>query len=74
MPATPVDAVDALGAGDGFIAAFLRAFYDNGADAAAAAAGASGFAAKCCLHHGAMGHPIAIAESGLFPETGEIGT
>jgi len=39
-----------------------------------AAADASGFAAKCCLHHGAMGHPIAIAESGLFPETGEIGT
>ena len=74
VPATPVDAVDALGAGDGFIAAFLRAFYDNGADAAAAAADASGFAAKCCLHHGAMGHPIAIAESGLFPETGEIGT
>ena len=73
VPATPVDAVDALGAGDGFIAAFLRAFYDNGADAAAAA-DASGFAAKCCLHHGAMGHPIAIAESGLFPETGEIGT
>ena len=49
VPATPVDAVDALGAGDGFIAAFLRAFYDNGADAAAAAADASGFAAKCCL-------------------------
>ena len=45
VPATPVDAVDALGAGDGFIAAFLRAFYDNGADAAAAAADASGFAA-----------------------------
>lgn len=71
VPATPVDAVDALGAGDGFIAAFLRAFYDHGEDASVAAAEASKFAAKCCLHHGAMGHPMPIAESGLFPENTE---
>lgn len=68
VPACPVEAVDALGAGDAFIAAFLRAFYDGGEDAPAAAAYAARFAAECCLHYGAFGHPLAVEESGLLPE------
>lgn len=65
VPAEPVEAVDALGAGDGFAAAFLVAFYENGGDAAAAGRAGAHFAAGCCLHHGAIGHPLSISKSGL---------
>lgn len=65
-PAYPSpEAMDALGAGDAFIAAFLVRWYENGGDAAAAADDAAHFAAKCCTHHGAFGHPLPVAESGL---------
>lgn len=53
--AVRVDAVDALGAGDAYIAAFLTAYFNNGGDAALAAESASAFAAQSCLHHGAFG-------------------
>lgn len=66
--AYPVEAVDTLGAGDAFIAAFLTAAAD-GADAPAAADRAARFAAACCLHYGAFGHPLSLEASGLFPQT-----
>lgn len=65
--AYPVEAVDTLGAGDAFIAAFLTAAAD-GADAPQAADQAARFAAECCLHYGAYGHPLPLADSGLFPD------
>lgn len=51
--------VDALGAGDAYIAAFLAAYHSTGGDLAGAAQQASEFAARCCGHHGAFGHPLA---------------
>lgn len=68
VPAHLVQAEDALGAGDAFIAAFLTAFYGNGGDARSAAEEASRFAAACCAGYGAFGHPFPIADSGLLPE------
>jgi fructoselysine 6-kinase len=65
--ACPVTAVDTLGAGDAYIAAFLAEFFSNGGDAPRSAARAARFAAECCLHYGAFGHPLSIKESGLFP-------
>lgn len=59
-PAQTVPAVDALGAGDAFIAAFLVRYLDSGGDIAASAAFAAGQAARCCGHFGAFGHPFAI--------------
>ncbi len=56
--AYPTQAVDALGAGDAFIAAFLAEYLDGGGDLAHAADQASRFAAACCAHYGAFGHPI----------------
>ena len=69
VPAHLVQAEDALGAGDAFIAAFLTAFYGRGGDAPAAAEEASRFAAACCAGYGAFGHPFPIADSRLLPET-----
>lgn len=65
--AYPVEAVDTLGAGDAFIAAFLTNFADR-ADASQSADRAARFAAECCLHYGAYGHPLSIEESGLFSD------
>ena len=57
--AVPARVVDALGAGDAFIGAFLAQYHANGGDIADAARQASEFAAKCCGHYGAFGHPAA---------------
>ena len=65
--AYPLQAVDALGAGDAFIAAFLASFYENGGDPLQAAEQAARFAADCCLHYGAFGHPLPVELSGLIP-------
>lgn len=56
-PALQTEAVDALGAGDAFIAAFLVSYCDTGGDIPAAARHAAAFAADCCGHYGAFGHP-----------------
>ena len=61
-----IQPVDALGAGDAFIAAFLYTFWENGGSALLAAEQAAHFAADCCLHYGAFGHPLSLAESGLL--------
>lgn len=66
--AYPVRAVDALGAGDAFIAAFLTDFYENGGSAPAAADRAAHFAADCCLHYGAFGHPLPLEQGGALLE------
>lgn len=55
--AFPVEAVDALGAGDAFIAAFLVRYLDSNGDTALSAEYAARFAATCCGHYGAFGHP-----------------
>ena len=52
------DVVDALGAGDAFIAAFLAEYHAGGGDLADAAQKASVFAAQCCGHYGAFGHAM----------------
>ena len=57
-----------LGAGDAFIAAFLTDFYCNGGDAPAAADRAAHFAADCCLHYGAFGHPLPLEQGGALLE------
>ena len=61
-----IQPVDALGAGDAFIAAFLYTFWENGGSALLAAEQAAHFAADCCLHYGAFGHPLSLAESDLL--------
>lgn len=66
--AYPCKAVDALGAGDAFIADFLISYWDNGGSALLAADCAARFAATSCLHYGAFGHPLPAAQSGLFPD------
>ncbi len=53
----PVDAVDTLGAGDAFIAAFLVAHLDGAAVPDALAAGAR-CAAQTCTYRGAYGHGV----------------
>ena len=57
-----------VGAGDAFIAAFLTDFYCNGGDAPAAADRAAHFAADCCLHYGAFGHPLPLEQGGALLE------
>jgi len=57
-PAFPVHTVDTLGAGDGFIAAFLVALL-QGAEPAAALELGAGFAATVCGWQGAFGHGTA---------------
>ena len=52
------DVLDALGAGDAYIGAFLAQYHKNGGDIADAAEEASRFAALCCGHYGAFGHPV----------------
>ena len=61
-----IQPVDALGAGDAFLAAFLYTFWENGGSALLAAEQAAHFAADCCLHYGAFGHPLSLAESDLL--------
>lgn len=56
--AVMVDAVDTLGAGDAFIAAFLAEYHTTGGEIARAAEKASVFAAECCKHYGAFGHAL----------------
>lgn len=56
-PVCPADVVDALGAGDAFIAAFLVAYQDSAGDIPMSAAHAARFAAQNCGHYGAFGHP-----------------
>ena len=56
-PVCPADVVDALGAGDAFIAAFLVAYQDSAGDVPMSAAHAARFAAANCGHYGAFGHP-----------------
>jgi fructoselysine 6-kinase len=55
QPIVPTKVVDTLGAGDGFIAAFLERSLARGGIAASLAAGAR-FAATVCEWHGAFGH------------------
>ena len=62
-PACETEAVDALGAGDAFIAAFLRNYVDTDGDIARSAAAASRFAAENCGHFGAFGHPWNMEEN-----------
>ena len=52
--------IDALGAGDAFIAAFLVTYADTNGDIAASAKAAAAFAAQNCGHFGAFGHPWEI--------------
>lgn len=54
----PARVVDALGAGDAYIAAFLLAYHSTGGDIAESAGKASAFAAKNCEHYGAFGHAL----------------
>lgn len=58
----PVDAVDTLGAGDSFAAAFLLSMLDTQNIETAMAAGA-GFAAKTCMVNGAFGYGIPFEDS-----------
>jgi fructoselysine 6-kinase len=55
----PVDAVDPMGAGDSFAAAFLVSYFDGG-DVAQALAFAAERASQTCMVHGAFGHPVPI--------------
>lgn len=54
----PADVVDALGAGDAFIAGFLAEYTATRGDLAASAEAASEYAAKNCGHYGAFGLPL----------------
>lgn len=54
------EVIDALGAGDAFIAAFLVTYVDTNGDIAMSAKAASAFAAQNCGHFGAFGHPWEI--------------
>lgn len=56
--ARPASVVDTLGAGDGFIAAFLLAILDEAGSAAALEAGAD-HAAQVCGYQGGFGHGVA---------------
>lgn len=57
-PIRAVETVDALGAGDAYIAAFLTSYYDTKGDLVGSAGRAAAFAAECCLHHGAFDRPF----------------
>ncbi|MBE9605638.1 fructoselysine kinase [Acetobacteraceae bacterium H6797] len=63
QPALPANVVDTLGAGDGFISAFLMSICRELPLDAALRAGA-GFAADVCGYHGAFGHGASWAEPG----------
>jgi fructoselysine 6-kinase len=65
-PIEPVDAVDTLGAGDGFVAGFLLA-YGSGLGIDAALARGAKLAAQVCGFKGAFGHgtPILPGQPGL---------
>lgn len=56
-----VDAIDTLGAGDSFAAAFLLSLLETGDIGTAMEAGAE-FAAKTCMVNGAFGHGVAFEE------------
>lgn len=55
-----VNAVDALGAGDAYIAAFLTHYLDHGGDLSAAAEAGAAYAARCCGHQGAFGRSVCM--------------
>ncbi|HEY3144721.1 MAG TPA: PfkB family carbohydrate kinase [Dongiaceae bacterium] len=59
QPIVQVEAIDTLGAGDGFISAFLMAFMAGGSVASALIAAAS-YAAEVCTYKGAFGHGVPI--------------
>jgi fructoselysine 6-kinase len=65
QPIVKVEAIDTLGAGDGFISAFLMTHLAGGSIAAALLAGAT-FAAEVCTYKGAFGHgaPITPGQPG----------
>ncbi|WP_353733974.1 PfkB family carbohydrate kinase [Oscillibacter sp.] len=67
-----IQPVDALGAGDAFIAAFLYTFWENGGSALLAAEQAAHFAADCCLHYGAFGHPFLWRKAACFPQAPKL--
>lgn len=58
--------VDALGAGDAFIASFLTAYANSKGDIPASAEAASRFAGKCCAHFGAFDHAMALPQD-MYP-------
>ncbi len=60
--ASPALVVDTLGAGDGFIAAFLLTILDGGGVAAATATGAQ-HAARVCGYQGGFGHGAAWTQT-----------
>ncbi len=55
---TPIEVVDTLGAGDGFIAALLVALYAHRLDPQTSMKKASEFAAKVCTDYGAFGQAM----------------
>lgn len=62
VPVRPVAAVDALGAGDAFIAGYLAA-RDAGADLPGRLSVASSSGALACLTRGAFGYPVDAGEN-----------
>ena len=58
--------VDALGAGDAFIASFLTGYANSKGDIPASAEAASRFAGKCCAHFGAFDHAMALPQD-MYP-------
>lgn len=60
QPCVPADVIDALGAGDSYIAAFLAKYDESRGDIESAARAASEFAAQCCMHYGAFGREMDI--------------
>lgn len=61
QPPQYVEAMDTLGAGDSFAAAYLVEML-RGKDAAAALASAAEFSSRCCLTDGAFGHAAPVDE------------
>lgn len=60
QPVIPTEAVDTLGAGDAFIAAFLVRYTQTDGDVPESAAFAARFAADSCRVSGAFGHPYPL--------------
>ncbi|WP_020612877.1 PfkB family carbohydrate kinase [Sediminispirochaeta bajacaliforniensis] len=61
--AVPVEPKDTLGAGDAYIASFLRHFFDSSGNIELAAQQASKFASLSCLSSGAFGYPINLTKT-----------